>query len=331
MKKLIFGLLAFSISSILTAQVTANAYMDRTPTAPPNICKITGVQKDAFIKTVKELSEVIQQDADNRKKEASDYAEAQQAEMEAGAMRNSGMSEQDIKKMQNGKELTEAEQKEIADKMIRQKANMTLDEAKNLGKLSKEGQQAWAQGYAAEQMAMAQGGNGQAQGGNQAGMKTYELLSEQSSLQSAVNVAENRLSQQYRLLDQEAEAEKATMENELKPFREELGKINDGEGSTQADIDHARRVMAKIHARQDQYCEKYTSRLLDFLEQYKMMTKSSIPDYDRLEELQFQVTAAQTVTKPATAGKGLYSIQAVDRYLGYLVEVFRYKLYQADN
>ncbi|MEI6060249.1 MAG: hypothetical protein WCR72_06040 [Bacteroidota bacterium] len=330
-KKYILGFFALGITSLLSAQITANAYLNRAPSIPDKVCQFSGAQQDAFTTSVKELSAVIDEDAENRKKEVSEYADSHQAEMEAGVMRNSGLSQSDIKKAKNGKELSKAEQMELANKMVQQNSNMSLDEAKNLGKMNKAGQESWAQGYASEQMAMAQSGSGQNQGANQAGKNLYELVAEQTDLRNQLTTRENSLRQKYITLDQEAQSEKALLEKELQPLRDELNKINDGEGSTQADVNHAKAVISQIHQRQDRYCEKFTPRLIDFLEQYKANTEAAIPDYDRLEDIQAQVTAAQTNTKPITVGKGLFSIQAVGQYLGFLAEASRYKLYQPEK
>jgi hypothetical protein len=131
-------------------------------------------------------------------------------------------------------------------------------------------------------------------------------------------------------MDREAEKDKVLLENELKPLIAELRSINDGEGSTQADVDHANRVIKEIHNRQDKFCEKWTPRMMEFLVQAKGTTQKTIPDYDRLEEIQAEVTAAQTGTDKLTAGKGVLSLQAVEQYLGYLKETFRYKLYRGE-
>jgi len=102
-----------------------------------------------------------------------------------------------------------------------------MDEAKNMKNMSKEAQEAWAQGYAAEQMAMAQANPGQNQAADKANRSLYELLSEQSSLRIKVTAVENQLRQKYLSIDRDAEAEKAALDIELKPLFDELHSIND--------------------------------------------------------------------------------------------------------
>ncbi|MFA5971304.1 MAG: hypothetical protein WC780_03045 [Lentimicrobiaceae bacterium] len=330
MKNLILALLAIGISTAMQAQITAADYFKKAPAIPGNDCQVKGDRQDAFVNSVNELISEIKDDVNKRNKEANDYMNAHQDEMKANMVKKSGMSDEDIKKLQSGKDLSEAEKNEMANKMIQQQANMSLDEAKNLKNMSKEGQQAWAQGYAAEQMAMAQANPGQYQAANQANMNQYALLSEQTTLRNKITAQESTLQQHYRDLDTEAEIEKANLAKELKPLYDELNSINDGEGSTQADVDHAEKVIKKINALQDKYCEQFTPRILEFIKQCKTSFEASIPDYDRIEEIQYQITAAQTGTALMTAGKGNYSIQAVNQYLGYLSQAYRYKLYRTE-
>lgn len=330
MKNLILALLAFGIYCNLHAQPAAADYFKQAPAIPAKNCHITGIQQDAFENAVQALIDKVDADAKERSQQADDYMNAHQDEMKSNMIKKSGMSDDDIKKLQNGKDLSEAEKNEMANKMLQQKANMSLDEAKNLKNMSKEAQQAWAQGYAAEQMAMAQANPGQVQAANQDNMKQYELLSEQSALRDKVTSQEDALKQQYQALEAEAEAEKAKLAIELKPLYDELKSINDGEGSTQADVDHAAKVIKKIHDRQDLFCEKFTPRMLDYIKQCKTGFESLVPAYDRMEDLQFQIMAAQTGTKLTVAGKGGFSLQAVKQYLTYLSQAYRYKLYRTE-
>jgi hypothetical protein len=330
MKNLVLTIIAISLTQVLLAQTTAAEYMKRAPGIPADICKTKSGIQDAFESNVRDLSSIIHEDARNRSKEAEKYMKGNEDQMKANMMKKSGMSDEDMKRLQTGEKMTDAEVQAMANKMMMQQTNISLDEAKNLSKMSDAGQEAWAQGYAAEQMAMAQTNPGQNKGANEADMTIYELLSEQSTLRSKVIDMENQLRQQFIDLDQDAEAAKAALEVELAPLYKELSSINDGEGSTQADVEHAERVIKRIQEKQDAFCQNFTPGMLDFISQCKETYSKALPDYDRLEEIQFRVTAAQTGTTLMSVGKGLYSIQAVEQYLGYLDEAFRYKLYRIE-
>ncbi len=330
MKNLILTVISFGLFLTLNAQISASDYLKKAPPIPAKDCHIPGINQDAFEKAVRDLASVVSEDAKQRKNASEEYMRGNEDQMKANMMRKSGMSDEDMKRLQNGEEMTDAETQAMANKMIQQQTNMSLDEAKSLSNMSEAEQQAWAQGQVAGQMADAQANPGKYTGANETNMTLYELVSEQSSLQKKIAAAENQLIQLYKTLDKEAISAKAALEIELKPLYDELNSINDGEGSTQADVDHADRVIKKIHEKQDAYCELFTPRMSDFIQTCKDTYAIALPDYERVEEIQFQVTAIQTGTKLMTVGKGMYSLQAVDQYLRYLAEAYRYKLYRTE-
>ncbi len=330
MKNLVLTIITLCLTQVLLAQTTAAEYMKRAPGIPVNICKTTGSDQDAFIDAVRNLSSVIRKDAQTRSKEADKFMEANEVEIKTNMLKQSGMSDEDIKSLENGKEMTDAEAMALADKMIRQKANISLEEVENVSKMSEAEKQAWAQGKAVGQLAGAQANPGQIKGTNDTIMSLLDLISEQTSLQNKVLTKENQLREKYMAIDQDAITANLVLGTALKPFYDELNRINDGEGSTKADTEHADRVMKKIREKQDAYCEIFTPRMLEFIKECKNYFAEALPDYDRLEEIQASITATQTGLKPMTAGKGMNSLQAVDRYLEYLVGAFRYKLYRTD-
>jgi hypothetical protein len=315
---------------ILQAQNTAYDYLKKAPGIPLTVCNANSGTQNAFATAVNDLSAAIHEDAQKRSNDAEEYMNGNQEQMKANMMKKSGLTDEEMKKLQDEGEMSDADKQAMADRMMRQQTNISLEEAKNLGKLSDAGQKAWAQGYAAEQMANAQANPGQNTGANQADRALYELLAEQSTLRNKVSAMENQLRQKYVAIDHDADIAKAALEVELKPLYEELNSINDGEGSTQADVDHSNRVIKKIHEKQDAFCQQFTPRLLKFIGESKSAYTAALPDYDRLEEIQLQVTAEQTGTKIMNVGKGLYSIQAIEQYLGYLKEAYRYKLYSTE-
>ncbi|MEI6747976.1 MAG: hypothetical protein WCM93_02330 [Bacteroidota bacterium] len=330
MKNLILILLELSLASALSAQIEASEYLNKAPTIPAKVCQLKTAQKDVFLKNVSDLNLLMDIDIHKRTKEANEYAESHRDEMQDAMLKNSGMSQAYIEKMKSG-EMTETEKQEVANQMLQQKMNMNMTDVKNLQGMSKEGKEAWAQGYAAENMAVAQANPKQIQIDQNKNMKAYQLLSEQSTLRQKVVNQENTIRRIYHVLDSISEAEKVVLGKELEPLYKELNSINDGEGSTQADVDHSARVIEQIQGKQDKFCEKFTPRMLDFITKSKDFTERAIPDYDRLEQLQYEINASQTGTTLITAGKGLYSLQAVEIHIGYLAQAFRYKLYQVEE
>ena len=64
-----------------------------------------------------------------------------------------GLSEADIEKMKNSKNMTSAEKQALASKMMSQQTNMSMEEAQKMGSMSEAGKKAYAEAYATEAMA----------------------------------------------------------------------------------------------------------------------------------------------------------------------------------
>jgi hypothetical protein len=226
--------------------------------------------------------------------------------MKKNMIKNSGITDDEMQKIQSKNGMTDAEKNGMVNRMMQQKANISLDEAKNLKNMSKEARMAWAKGYGAEQQAMAQvNPSSNANTTNLDPKAISSLMAEQSELRAKLSAMENDLQQKFATIEKDAAVERAVMDNQLKPLYTELQSINDGEGSTQADVDHANRLLKKIRTIQEGYCKKFSPRITTFM----------------------RVTSAQTGTYIKPVITGTYSIQAVNFYLGFLNESFRYRLY----
>jgi len=324
MKRIFVTIFVAVLSSGLFAQISAYEYLYTAPAIPENLCHTKGPQQEAYLKTIIDLSDSIKKDIQNRILEAYEYTENHKEEMQAGILRTAGFSETDIQRISGGKDMTDAEKDELRNQLMQKKTDITMNEAINLKYRSKEERQTWAVGYGAEQMTVPLA-NKQLPNELNENITTNKLLSEHSALRQNINEQEKALQELYESIDSVTTVDRIKLEKELKPLYEELKSINLGEGSSQADIELTNRVTKEIQALQERYCEKITPLLTNFLLQCRDSTEKSLPDYDRLEEIQYEVVAEQTGTEIMKAGRGVYSLQAVVSYLGYLAEVFIYK------
>ncbi len=310
------------------SQTTARDYMKQAPNVPNSQCLCDDQVKTTFLNSVSGLSQRIKEDSEERNRRIEEHMQSYEGEMKKNMIKNSGITDDEMQKIQSKKGMTNAEKNEMVNRMMQQKANISLDEAKNLKNMSKEARMAWAKGYAAEQQAMAQVNQGSsANTTNLDPNAISSLTAEQSELRAKLTAMEADLQQKFADIENDAAAERAIMDSHLKPLYTELKGINDGEGSTQADVDHANRLLKKIRTIQEEYCKKFSPRIATFIEEAKPVIEKALPDYDRQEELQIMVTSAQTGTEIKPLITGIYSIQAVHFYLSFLNEAFRYRLY----
>jgi hypothetical protein len=307
-------------------QLTADGYMKLVPAFPEKICLCDPSVRDAFTSSVSQLRQNILDDANQREQQISDFMHSKQEDLKANMVKNSGMSEADIQKLKNGKGMTQAEKMEMANRMMQQKTNISMEEAQNLKKMSKAGKEAWAQGYATEQQAMTQTGVQQKNPMAEMSLTMTALMNEQTALVSKLQAMELDLKQKIEQINGKAQSDKILMEKELEPFYQIINSHN-GEGATQKDIDNDRKAREQVRLRQVKYCEKFTPEVLAFLKDCKTTIESAYGDYDHLEEIQYQIVESQSGKKMSYTLTHINSIRAVATYLGYVEGIFKYRLY----
>jgi len=328
MKRNLTTILFASLSFAIFSQISAYEYLYKAPALPENLCRLKTPQQESFLKAVIDLSDSIKKDIQNRTREATEYTENHKEEMQTGILRNVGFTETDIQRIKAGKDMTNTEKQKLINLMMQKKTNISMTEAMNLKHMNEAEQQSCSERYGAERMTVPQANKQLTITEQNVNATTSELLSEQSDLRQNINTLEKTFRKLYESIDSEAEADKKMLENELKPLYEELHSINNGEGSTN---DRTRSVTKQVQVLQELFCEKFTPRMTNFLLQCRDSTEKALPDYDRLEEIQYEIVAAQTGTDIMKAGRGIYSLKAIEQYLDYLARVFRYKLHRTEN
>ncbi len=117
-------------------------------------------------------------------------------DMEANAMKQMqqkyGMSEEDMNKMKNSRNMTDAEKKALANKMVMQQTNMSMSEIQNMSKMSEAGKKAYAEAYATEAMANAQADPKKYAPDNNAG-DLYKLTNEQQTLNQKITAGQEKI------------------------------------------------------------------------------------------------------------------------------------------
>lgn len=318
------------ITFFAEAQSSAIEYLNRAPKIPVSVCGNQAAEREKFENAVETLSGLIETDAQRRARILEENAEQNEDVMKNNIMKQSGITESEMKKLESKEGMSDAEQKAMVDRMLQQQAGITLNDAQNLQNMNKQQQEAWGTQYAAGQVDNAKKNPNSTAAKNQNSRDMYELLAEQHGLAEKISEMENQLRQRYSDLIKKQDAAKSTLENDLKPLYTELNSINDGEGSTRADVAHAEDVIRRIHIKQDAFCEKHSPDILKFLADCRNSFEGMLPSYDRMEEIQNEVTAMQTGVPFPPESAGRLAILAVDQYLGYLKEAYRNKLYRPE-
>jgi hypothetical protein len=198
--KLISIIIAVLLICQVQASKTPEELLASLPAPPGNSCQASPAEKEIHVSTVDRIIDDIDEEIDKRRAIAE--RPLGNETMAALAARH-GLSQEDLARVASGQELTEAEKEALADKMLNQKHNISMAEARQLQKMSEQAREAWARAYAAELMADIEAGQAETQDKPQAAQASGELLAELMSLGQTLKAEEQRFQQQLAELDQD--------------------------------------------------------------------------------------------------------------------------------
>ena len=262
-------------------------------------------------------------------------------------VKQSGLTPDQVAKLQAGHGVSAAEKREIADQMLQQKMNVSLDELKNLKNMDPAARRAWAQAYTAEAMADAQAKvQGQSSAERNAALtdqarlvKLGTIAREQKALFEKTTALRQGLTEKMRDLDDEAQKVEAKdiapIDRRLEACREEiqkesarlseLGSANGNDTaeakreSIRARISELLKKSQGIELERDdalrQLCAAFTPRYGDLLRQYLSWARGAQDGYVQYEELEnerfkLQTNAAGNKLIVATGSMGLEEAKA---------------------
>jgi hypothetical protein len=224
------------------------------------------------------------------------------------------VSEADIQKMKNaGKE----EKKAMAMAMMQQNTNMSVDEAKKVSKMSKEGQKAWAEGMSTEMMADAQANPDKNKAAQKNNMNMFELAQEQSQIAQKIQLV-------TRKFDEQLEEFNKLKEKNLNEFEACLKKVGkDYENKTNFDLGstYAEAMEYQKNSCYQNCCgyltPKYAGILLERLNDMVALTDN----YNRLDVLTNELSKATSGTDKKVIEPGMTYLEALSDYIVHLQDL----------
>jgi len=317
MKKLLLLIVLTVVASVSFAQVTPEAFIGMLPAIPTNECSMKIAEHNKYISYVDSVLQLIGIEQERRNNEMNANADVTEKQVLDNTSKKFGLSEEDMKKLQNDKGMTEEEKNALINKALQNSANISLDEVKNLDKMDKAGQDSWANAYGTEKMAEAQANpdNNQKQQGKAKSL--YELTTMQKHILDSLTAVETKFGKQFADLDNDPEA-KVMLDNIAKLNKEASDLMGEGDNA-------GMNKMSELNSEKEKYCSKYTPKYVDLLKKYESYTKSCLPVCYRLENISAQQTQLQTGVKMKQQ-PGLIGIGKVADYLHLLRGVVKYNL-----
>ncbi len=330
MKRILFIMLTVALTMTVTAQTRTQEYMKKIPALPKDSCNITRASAEDFIARVAVLRDQMVSEIEQLKESIDSHMEANAPTAEENAMKQMsqmyGMSQADLEKMKNAKNMSAADKQALANNMMSQQANMTMDEAKNLAKMSEAGRQAYTEAYATEAMATANTDPNQASRNDYA-RNLYNNNVAQQAAYDKINDINNRIVALYAPVTNDPERQK--MLDRINAWNSKLtsmmGIVSDSEARIMDSIS------LRIKNEQIAYCNRYTPQYRAALRKHLQIVKASMPEYTRFGEISAATTKSQTGIDMPAEGKELSSLEAVADYLRALQDAYKYKLYYAED
>ena len=323
-------MLVAAIALVTSAQTRTQEYMKQIPALPRDSCNATRASAEEYREIVSMLKEQVVEELDAIKESVDSHMAANESAAQENAMKQMsqtyGISQADIDKMKNSKNMTAAEKQAMASSAISQQANMSMEEAKNLGKMSEAGKKAYAEALATEQMAVVQTDPKQASKDNYA----RDMFQSATSLQEAhAKIAEidSRIAAFYSSINNDPERKKM-----LDRIREWNRKLTNMMGIvSESEIPIMDSLGLKIKNERIAYCNKYTPLYRTALRKHLQLVKTSMPDYKNLGDITAESTKIQTGIEMPAEGKEISSLEAIAYYLQKLEDVFDYQLYYSED
>lgn len=287
----------------------------KVPPVPKTVCVDSKEQKMVFEKQVSEAKSLVTFESKRISESNNAYAEQYQEQAMKKMAGNYGLTEQDIKRLNQG-EPSEQLKKQMADKALQSMANMSMDEVKKLQSMSDEGKKAWAEGYGYEKMAEASIDSTRLKNERIKNMNQYELMQKQMYLNDTINQMDVAMSQKYNDLKNDPEA--------LEELQEIFQLRNQLAGMLPSD-DQYDTVKTQLEQKENTYCETYTQRYTQILKGEFNQFMLSIPLYNEVENIGNLLTEFQTGVAMHLES-GSLALAHLGTYLDHLKEAYQYHL-----
>lgn len=320
-----FFLIAVTVTLSAGAQNISNGYLMKIPALPADSCNVTRAGVERFTQQVSALAGQLKDEIDTLNRTVNRHIKANEGSAQERAMKQMsqqyGMSQSDIEKMKNSKNMTAEEKQAFANKMMSQQTNMTVDEAKNLGKMSEAGRKAYAEAYVTEAMATSQADPKQ-QAQNDALKSQYYLVNSQQATVKKLSAIEQNISALYSPI--EADPERQKMLDRIGQWNNKIMSMTGIDYGQGKEMDS---LAVLIKNEQIAYCNKFTPRYRAALRKHLELLKTSMPDYQSLGKITAEVTKVQTGIEMPAGGTEIPALKAIDAYLNALQDAFDYNLY----
>lgn len=342
----VFGLLIlFGLSVAVTAQKSVYQYLADIPHVPGAPCERDDAAPQNFKEDVNKVIDELSKDIAARNKKARDYMKGHEKEARETAVKNSGLvlTPEQMKVMQQeNKHMTQAQKDQLADQVMQQNMNVSLDELKKMknenGKVNPKAAENWAQAYSTEIDAERELNPDKARAAEIRNKQTNDLVKEMNDIQQRLYASEDKYTQRLNDLQYLADSLYLILRRHTDPMQAEADTIQKRlareKAACNCDMEEAsKRVFARVNFLLEEiqtleymYCLPLTPKYLDIVRDYRAYIETIFNDCNKVEELQAEINFRQTGIKDPEFRPGLLALHAVHHYAELVSNVYRYKI-----
>ncbi len=322
MKKILIAVMCFLSVQIFSQ--TGEYFYSRLPDLPAAVCVVDTSFQGQFMRQLGSVSKQLDEVYSKKKKEVQKEADNLKPEMEKKIAKDSGLSDADIQKLKN-KNLSKEEKKKIADKMMQNKANISMEEIERLKKMSKEGKEAWAEAYSTEMMATMQSGDSvkteeqiKMEKELEKNSKINELVKEQKLIIDRVHAVDKKFANKMEELRKEDSIQTVILEAKLKPLRKQLENYPSKE--------QQKSIYQQMAGYYLTYCNKLSPMNINMIADAKNSLAPLLPEYDRLEKLNTEINKIMFGAKDGLNSPGLMQLGAVKSLIDIMAGAYSYTI-----
>ncbi len=326
MKKNILLLLGLLLCVMYaTAQSTPEAFLRMLPKVPTIDCNQKSSQqmeanlafRTQITSTQDALSDAIKKEKQKNKNQQLSKNVKEQAAAQ------SGLSEEELKIASN-KKTSKAEKDRLTSKSVENQTGFSMEQMQEVKRMSKEDRKKWAMENYGKVMENEQQKVKETRPSQAQNVSLPNLAQEQQRIAENLQYHYARIDKKKQDVELLAAQQQLILDRKLKEISARYKDVNDGEGSTKADMAKLQERDRLIRKAKVEFCSKLTPVQLDYLITYESVLKSNIlPDLNRTEEIEYEIRK-KTFSK---AEKSIFEqLRAIEKYSGALNKAFDYYL-----
>ena len=339
MKRLILFIFLFAFSACIHGQKTASVYFQELPAPMEDPCNIDSTRM--YYKQVGEVLGEVSRDINARKKEVDDCMKEHKQQAKETMAKNTGLNltpEQMEKMKKDSKNMTQQQKMQMADAMMQQYANVSMEEVqaqkKNAKAKDTAAMKGWAMAVSTEKMADEKDDPAKIQAEQLKMKSSADLSQKQKDINAKLLAGGGKYTQLLDSLQKDADTAWSEMVRQMAPLYAKMdtilaqwGREENKTDAGQQSVDQQVKVyIDMINEIRNKYCLPLTPRYVDILNGLLYYLPGTFADCDAVDVIDAEIIFRQTGVKMPDSFKGLSALLAVQNYADLLGDVQKYSI-----